>query len=669
MKILMMTNSYAPMVGGIEQSIRSFTLEFEKLGHEVFIVAPECAGVPLDEVGVIRIHAIQNINHSDFSMALPMSSLLPELLKTFKPDIIHCHHPFWMGDIALRLSSQALIPLVFTHHTMFEQHMHYLPIQNEGTKRFITELFTGYANMANQVIVPSESVRALLLERGVKTSMEVIPTGVDLQKFSKGGGNVIRKRLGIPLDAPVIGYIGRLALEKNLEFLSRSVAGYLKKEDKAHFLLGGEGPLKDMIKSVFNEQGLGKRLHLAGVLKGQALVDCYHAMNVFAFASLSETQGIVLVEAMAAGVPVVAIDAPGVREVVKDGYNGRLIFEESQNNFIEALSWCLNQPKSEFEQMRKNAQAATKEFALDQCAKRMLKIYQDVSIKEFASTYRKDSPWYALVDRLKNEWDMFKNMMQAGGAAIVETTSSEKPIVKKNRGLFLKIPRLLSLNEWSARILRLPMAEGAETEPGLVLIQIDGFSQMQLIKAFTDKKMPFLKGLYQKKYYRLYPHYPGLPSSTPSVQGELFYGVKQIVPAFAFLDQESGKIFRMYNGGAVLEIEQRLARQGQGLLEGGSSYSNIFSGGSQESHFCATSLGWGKIWKEINPMGLVILLLTHLPTVVRMLVLIVWEIILGIVDFGRGILKGENLMKDLSFIYLRTLICVNLRELVTLGAK
>lgn len=669
MKILMMTNSYAPMVGGIEESIRSFTLEFEKMGHEVFIVAPECEGAPPDEVGVIRLHAIQNFNQSDFSIALPMSSLLPELMKTFKPDIIHCHHPFWMGDIALRLSSQSSIPLVFTYHTMFEQHMHYLPIQNEGVKRFIIELFTGYANLATQVIVPSESVRALLLERGVKTPMDVAPTGVDLKKFSKGDGNVIRKRLGIPLNAVVIGHIGRLALEKNLEFLSRSVAAYLKKETKVHFLVGGEGPLTDLVKKIFDEQGAGKRLHLAGVLKGQDLVDCYHAMDIFVFSSLSETQGLVLIEAMAAGVPVVAVDAPGVREVVKDGYNGRLIFGESQKNFSEALLWCLKQPLAEFEKMKKNALATTKEFALDLCANRMLKVYQDVKIKEYISPDRKNSAWDSLAGRLKNEWDMFKNMMQSGGSAIADTASSKEPIGKKTKGLLLKLPRLLSLSEWSARLLHLPRVEGAETEPGLVLIQIDGFSGLQLKEAFANRKMPFLKGLFQKKYYQLYPHYPGLPSSTPSVQGELFYGVKQIVPAFAFLDRDSNKILRMYDSEAVLDIERRLAQQGQGLLEGGSSYSNIYSGGARESHFCATSLGWGQIWKDINPVSFFILLVTQLPSAVRMLVLTLWEIILGIVDFGRGILKGENFKKEIKFIYLRALICILLRELVTLGTK
>jgi|GEM_PF-30178 len=669
MKILMMTNTYAPMVGGIEESIRSFTAGFEKLGHEVIVVAPECEGVPPGEVGVIRLRAIQKVNHSDFSIALPMSGLLQELMKTFTPDIIHCHHPFWMGDIALRLSSKFRIPLVFTYHTMFEQHMHYLPVQNEGVKRFIIELFTGYANLVNQVIVPSESVRAILLERGVRTPMEVVPTGIDLQKFSQGEGKVIRRRLGIPLDAVVIGYVGRLAIEKNLEFLSRSVAAYLKKDPRAHFLVGGSGPLKETIKKIFDEQGVGKRLHLAGVLKGQNLLDSYHAMDVFAFASLSETQGIVLVEAMAAGAPVVAIDAPGVREVVKDGYNGRLIFEDNQNNFVEALGWCLSQPESEFQRMKENARAATKEFAADLCAEKMLKTYQEVRVKEYISPERKDSAWDALGERLRNEWDMFKNMMQAGGAAIVDTADVKKPIVKKTKGLLRNIPRLLSLGEWSARLLRLPRAEGAETEPGLVFIQIDGLSGGQLNEAFANNKMPFLKGLFQKKYYRLYPHYPGLPSSTPSLQGELFYGVKQSVPAFSFLDRETGKVFRMYDSEAVLEIERRLAAQGQGLLEGGSSYSNIYSGGAWESHFCGASLGWSQIWKEVNPVSFVLVVLAHFPSFARMVVLIVWEMILGAVDFGRGILRKENFKKEFKFIYLRSLICILLRKLVVLGAK
>ena len=669
MKILMMTNSYTPMVGGIEQSIRSFTHEFERLGHEVVIAAPEIDGAPPHEAGVVRLRAIQNINNSEFSMALPMSSLLPELMKIFEPDIIHSHHPFWMGDIALRLSSQYRIPLVFTYHTMFEHHMHYLPIHSEATKRFITELFAGYANLATQVIAPSESVRAILLERGVTAPIEVSPTGVDVQRFARGDGGVIRQRLGIPGDSVVIGHVGRLALEKNIEFLTRGVVGYLKKDTRAHFLVGGDGPLKEVIEKVFTEQGIEKRLHWAGVLQGQDLVDCYQAMNIFAFASKSETQGIVLVEAMAAGVPVVAVDAPGVREVVKDGYNGRLIFAEDQDHYAEALAWCLKRPDDEFRQMRENARATAMEFAVEPCAKRMLAIYQAVGEKEYASPDVKNSAWGSLAGRLTTEWDMFKNMLYSSGAVIRDKPILNKLARRKPKRLLANLPRLLSLPEWSARLLRLPIIEDAEAEPGLVLIQIDGLSKDQLMAAIERGAAPFLRGLIQKEFYKVYSHYPGLPTSTPSVQGELFYGIKQCVPAFTFFDKEANRVFRMYDSDAAIEIEQRLTSQGEGLLKQGSSYSNIYSGGAEETHFCAGVLGWSRIWKDVNPVNLMVVFVAHMPSFIRMSALIIWELGLGIAEFFRGIFKGRKFMTEFKFIYLRALIGIHLRELVSLGAR
>ena len=666
----MMTNTYTPMIGGIEESIRSFTGEFSKLGHEVVVIAPQAAGAPPDEKGVIRLRAIQKFSHTDFSIALPMQTLLPKLMRTFTPDIIHSHHPFWMGDVALRLSRQYSIPLIFTYHTMFEQHMHYLPLQNEGIKRFIIELFTGYANLADQVVVPSESVRDILLERGVKTPMAVVPTGVNLQRFSRGDGGIIRKRFNISSEAALIGYIGRLVLEKNLDFLARSVAEYMKKDHTAHFLVAGKGPLEGDIKRIFDEAGLGKRLHLAGLLNGQDLVDAYYAMNIFAFASLSETQGVVLVEAMACGVPAVAIDAPGVREVVKDSTNGRLIPKENKNDFIEALSWCLKRPPGEMRRMKQNAIDTAVPFAVELCASRMLKIYEEARGRECVSSEQKDNAWYALASRLKVEWNMFKNMMEAGGAAMTEVSLKPKqPVAKRSRGWLAQLSGLLNRSEWSTRLLRLNRSEQTETQPGVVLIQIDGFSMTQLKQAFANREMPFLKGLLQKKYYRLYSFYPGLPSSTPSVQGELFYGIKQCVPAFSFKDTKTGRIFRMYDSEAAVEIEQRLAKQGEGLLKGGSSYSNIFSGGSEESHFCATLLGWDRIWKDINPINLIILALTHLPSFVRMCVLTAYEMFLGVIDFWRGLYEGENFKKESKFIYLRALICILLRELVTVGAK
>lgn len=165
----------------------------------------------------------------------------------------------------------------------------------------MVKLAAGYANLADQVITPSESVKDILLKRGVKTPMEVIPTGVDLERFSKGDGIAFRQRNQIPPDALVIGHAGRLAPEKNLEFLTNCLVELSKKDPRIHVLIVGLGPSQNLIKDAFERSGLEKRLHLTGVLHYQDLVDAYFAMNIFAFASLSETQGIVIIEAMAAG--------------------------------------------------------------------------------------------------------------------------------------------------------------------------------------------------------------------------------------------------------------------------------------------------------------------------------------------------------------------------------
>jgi len=175
--------------------------------------------------------------------------------------------------------------------------------------------------MADHVIAPSESVMNLIKERGVTTPVSVVPTGIYVEKFAKGAREDFRKKLNIPAEAFVVGHLGRLAPEKNLDFLADAVAQFLKDND-AHFLLAGKGPSEENVKKIFEAAGAGERLHLAGVVKGQDLIDCYHAMDVFAFSSQSETQGLVITEAMAAGLPVVAVDAPGVREVVADKLTG-----------------------------------------------------------------------------------------------------------------------------------------------------------------------------------------------------------------------------------------------------------------------------------------------------------------------------------------------------------
>ena len=165
MNILLMTNTYKPLVGGLEKSVINFSEEFRALGHRVVIVCPDYPDMKPEE-DVIRVPAIQQFNGSDFSVQLPIQGTLTEALGDFKPDIVHSQHPFLIGDTALKIASKFNVPLVFTHHTLYEQNVHYVPGNEESLKRFVIELSTGYANLADHVFAPSESVMLMMKERG-----------------------------------------------------------------------------------------------------------------------------------------------------------------------------------------------------------------------------------------------------------------------------------------------------------------------------------------------------------------------------------------------------------------------------------------------------------------------------------------------------------------------
>src|SRR5665213_1889477 len=194
MNILIMTNTYKPLLGGLEKSIERFATEYRQRGHRVVIVVPEYPDAKPEE-DVIRIPAAQHFNGTDFSVQLPIPGLLNEALGKFHPDIVHSQHPFFVGDTALRVASKYNVPLVFTHHTLYEENVHYIPGNEEAKKRFVIELSTGYENLVDCVFAPSESIMKMIKERGVETPVHVVPTGLYVKDYTRGAGAVLRKKL------------------------------------------------------------------------------------------------------------------------------------------------------------------------------------------------------------------------------------------------------------------------------------------------------------------------------------------------------------------------------------------------------------------------------------------------------------------------------------------
>ncbi len=425
MNIVMLTNTFTPHVGGVARSVETFTKAYRQGGHRVLVVAPEFPDTSADEADVVRIPAVQNFNGSDFSMALPVAGLLTEALDEFRPDIVHAHHPYLLGMTALRVARFHRLPLVFTHHTRYEEYTHYVPGNSFALKRFVIELATRYANLCDLVFAPSESIASLLLqERGVTAPIAVVPTGIEVERFTQGSGRRLRAAMGIPHDAYVVGHLGRLAPEKNLVFLAEAVAAFLQSQPQAHFLVGGKGPSEDAIRAIFTRAGLASRLHFAGTLELPRLADAYHAMNVFAFASRSETQGIVLAEAMAAGVPVVALDAAGVQEVVRDGYNGRLLRDKTLHAFVSALAWVADSSPARRQALQHAARETAQEFSVAHTTAKALACYESLRAKKFVERSEAYYQWERLLQLIKAEWSIVKGMTEAASAALVSGEST-----------------------------------------------------------------------------------------------------------------------------------------------------------------------------------------------------------------------------------------------------
>lgn len=408
----MLTNTYRPHVGGVAASVETLVGECRRQGHAVRVVAP---GFPGDErepdPEVLRVPAIQRFNGSDFSVPVPLPRVVGNELARFDPDVLHTHHPFLLGDAALRWAYARDRPLVFTHHTLYENYTHYVPLDSPALKRFVIRLATDFANCCDRVIAPSHSVAELIAQRGVGTPTEVIPTGVDTRAFADADGTSFRRRRGLPSEATVLGHVGRLAREKNLHFLARAVIPWLAADTRRWFLLVGDGPESPALRRRFEDAGVAGRVLMTGKLTGANLCDAYAAMDAFVFTSQTETQGMVVAEAMAAGLPVLALDGPGVRDVVDDGVNGRLVpASAGAEDFAAALEQG-TEPAA-LARWRDAALQTAERFDRSACASAVMAVYSRVGSR------REREPadwswWDRLRGRIEAEWELLSTKAES----------------------------------------------------------------------------------------------------------------------------------------------------------------------------------------------------------------------------------------------------------------
>jgi glycosyltransferase involved in cell wall biosynthesis len=345
MRILMVSDVYFPRVNGVSTSIRTFREDLEALGHEVHLVAPE---YPLRAYGedprVLRV-ASRTVPR-DPEDRLMSSAALRRATARYAPgsiDLVHIQTPFVAHYAGLRLARELRVPVVESYHTYFEHYLHhYVPALPARWLKALARRFTvSQCRAVDAVISPSRAMAEALRAYGVGTRIEVLPTGLDAGRFRDGDGHRFRAAHGIAADRPVALFVGRVAHEKNIDFLLNLLPALRQRVPRILFVLAGEGPAASHCRELVHRLGLAEHVKFVGNMdRDTELLDCYAAADVFVFASRTETQGLVLLEALAQGTPVVSTAVMGTAEVLA-GAQGALVVPEEPAAFVAAVERVL----------------------------------------------------------------------------------------------------------------------------------------------------------------------------------------------------------------------------------------------------------------------------------------------------------------------------------------
>jgi 1,2-diacylglycerol 3-alpha-glucosyltransferase len=322
LRIGIFTNTFWPTVNGVAISIGHLREGLEQVGHEVFIFAPAPSDfdTSLDDERIIRFPSVSAPVEADYQIAVPVSPAVSKALRVLEFDVIHTHHPVWVGVWGQWYARWTGTPLVSTVHTQYEIYSKLIPLPDTVVEAFLKVRVASYCNKCDLITTPAKSSRERLLAQGVTTPIEVMYNPTDLTAHAAADGRAVRQRFGLSDDDIVLGYVGRLAPEKNLNILLDAAEIVTARDPRVRFLIVGDGPSRDALQGRVAGMAHGDRIHFAGNVDHSEVPAYDAALNLFLTASLFEVQPLSFAEAMAAGAPVIAMDAPGGNDMVEDGY-------------------------------------------------------------------------------------------------------------------------------------------------------------------------------------------------------------------------------------------------------------------------------------------------------------------------------------------------------------
>lgn len=374
MRIFIFTNTYKPAINGVVTSIANFRIGLERAGHHAAILAPQYSHLENPkEPDVYRIPAIDFTESLNAAIPIPIKTIVDPIMQGYLPDLIHSQHPLLVGNMAVEYACELNIPLVFTFHTRYDEYAaHYLPLKTDFHVRVTEQVVKNYLEKCSHIIAPTESIRTMIVGYGLEVPVTVIPTPVDLDRYRSLDPEKIRKVFNLE-GFELLLYVGRISVEKNLDFLMEAFEKIQAQRPQTKLMLCGQGSKMDDLVEKAKAAGLSEAVIFTGPVPNEEIPHFTAAADVFVFPSTTETQGLVLAEAMAAGTPVVAVKAPGQIDVLNNG--GGLLVDENQEQFVQAVIRVLveNGLKST---LGEEAKLAAKEYGMSVRTAQLVEVYQ-----------------------------------------------------------------------------------------------------------------------------------------------------------------------------------------------------------------------------------------------------------------------------------------------------
>ncbi len=380
LRIGIFTECYHPTLNGVVVSIDTFRKELESRGHKYFIVTTASPGFKETNPTVIRLPYLLPFESKGgkYPVACPQTvGAIRDRIKDLSLDLIHSQHVMGNGRLGLRVARSLELPVVLTYHTLLTEYRHYFPIAPWLAQWFLIRKSRYVCNKYDQIATPSSPMKRKLREYGVKVPIKVIPTGVDLTLFNNPyTKEEICKKWKIPPDKKILIYISRIAKEKNMDFLLESLKLILTKREDVHFLCVGGGPELTRIQNLVKKWNLSNKITFTDMIPKKEVNRYYGACDIFVFASVSETQGIVITEAMASGTPAVAVNEMGPTDIITNGEDGFLV-PLNINVFAGKIEQLLDNDKLR-KTMSENARKNVHKFSTSACADLMEDFYEKV---------------------------------------------------------------------------------------------------------------------------------------------------------------------------------------------------------------------------------------------------------------------------------------------------